>query len=154
MGEALGIAIQIADALDRAHQHGVVHRDLKPGNVMLLSGASRAGTPLVKLLDFGLAKLTAPPAPEGSALTMQADLTSPGMVLGTMSYMAPEQVEGRGADARTDIFAFGALLYELVTGNRAFTGETAAEVMTSVLKDDPADLPAQTPAGIRQIGAG
>ncbi|MFN8060430.1 MAG: protein kinase [Vicinamibacterales bacterium] len=132
--QALAVAREIADALATAHRHGIVHRDLKPANVML----TRTGA---KLLDFGLAKLRAPGGPlsvqAGSgAATTGAD-TAAGTILGTVQYMAPEQVEGREVDARADIWAFGAVLYEMLTGTRAFTGDTAASVIGSILKDTP-----------------
>ncbi|MGQ0733308.1 MAG: protein kinase domain-containing protein [Acidobacteriota bacterium] len=150
--EALAVAMQITDALDQAHQHGVVHRDLKPANVMLLpSGGSQAGAPHVKLLDFGLAKLTAPAEAIESAHTVQADLTGPGMVLGTVRYMAPEQVEGRDADARTDIFAFGAVLYEMLTGRKAFDGKTQPSLMAAILNVDPPPLSALVPVTPRAL---
>src|ERR1700737_1110965 len=125
---------EIAAALDAAHRHGIVHRDLKPGNVML----TKSG---VKLLDFGLAKLLRPPGPvEGltSAPTEAKDLTSEGTILGTAAYMAPEQIEGKGADPRTDIFALGAVLYEMATGRKAFTGTSRVSLIGSILKDEPA----------------
>lgn len=139
--EILRIGAQIADGLAAAHAAGITHRDLKPDNVMLTHDGR------VKILDFGIAKVAGPLTAEAATATH----TNPGVVVGTMGYMAPEQVRAGAVDHRADIFAFGALLYELVTGARAFTGETAAEVMTAVLKDDPPDLPAETPAGIRQI---
>src|SRR3989442_5858560 len=117
--QILRYGIETADALDKAHRQGIVHRDLKPGNVML----TKAG---VKLLDFGLAKLreaeAEPLASRLSALATQGTpLTAEGTILGTLQYMAPEQLEGKEADARTDIFAFGAVLYEMATGRRAFS---------------------------------
>ena len=130
--EVLRYAIELADALDHAHRHGLVHRDLKPGNVML----TKAGA---KLLDFGLSKLQ--PCPDLIGLSTLSPggepLTSEGAVLGTFPYMAPEQLAGREADARSDIFAFGALLYEMATGRRAFEGSTAATVIGAVLHTDP-----------------
>jgi serine/threonine protein kinase len=125
---------EVAAALDAAHRHGIVHRDLKPGNVML----TKSG---VKLLDFGLAKLLRPPGPVGgltSAPTEAKDLTSEGTILGTVAYMAPEQIEGKSADQRTDIFALGAVLYEMATGRKPFTGESRVSLIGSILKDEPA----------------
>ena len=133
LDDALKNAIQIADALDKAHRAGIVHRDLKPGNVML----TKAGA---KLLDFGLAKATAP-AIAGAGLSMvpttPPHLTAQGTILGTFQYMAPEQLEGQDADARTDIFAFGVVLYEMLTGKRAFAGKTHASLIGAILKDEP-----------------
>ena len=136
--EALGIAIQIADALDKAHQSGIIHRDLKPANVMpsKASGA-RPGALQVKLLDFGLAKWQPAIASLASAVTMQADLTAKGTVLGTMRYMAPEQLEGEEADARTDIFALGTILYEVVTGKKAFDGKNHPSLAGAIMTAEP-----------------
>ena len=113
--QALVLAAQIADALDRAHRAGVTHRDVKPANIML----TRDG---VKVLDFGLAKSTAAPGPNDA--TLVASLTTEGSIIGTPQYMAPEQFEGKEADARADIWAFGAVLYEMVTGQKAFLGKS------------------------------
>jgi len=131
--QTLRFGIEIAGALDKAHEHGIVHRDLKPGNVMV----TKSG---VKLLDFGLARAFVSETPAEnltSAPTTGADLTREGTILGTVSYMAPEQVEGKRADARTDIFAFGVLLYEMATGRQAFTGMSQASVFSAILRDDP-----------------
>src|SRR6267143_810728 len=135
LAQVLQFGIQIADALDRAHRHGVVHRDLKPGNLMLTpSGA--------KLLDFGLAK-AAPPLAAGTTLTAAATRTTPvtqqGTIVGTFQYMSPEQVEGNEVDARSDIFSFGSVLYEMVTGGRAFPGKSNLSVASAVLEKDPED---------------
>jgi eukaryotic-like serine/threonine-protein kinase len=131
--QMLRYGIEIADALDKAHRQGIVHRDLKPGNVML----TKSG---VKLLDFGLAKAMAP-ASDAVALsslpTREKELTAEGTILGTVQYMAPEQLEGKQADARTDIFALGAVLYEMATGKKAFSGATQASLISTILRDDP-----------------
>ena len=135
LDQALEVAIQIADALDKAHRQGITHRDLKPGNIML----TEAGA---KLLDFGLAKLKpGHDAPVGvSAPTMSAGLTGEGAILGTLQYMAPEQLEGKDADARTDIFAFGAVVYEMATGKKAFAGENQASLIAAILEREPAPM--------------
>ena len=129
--EALDIAIQIADALTAAHRAGIVHRDLKPANVMLAKAPG--GGVSAKLLDFGLARL----APRHERDAEGATQSVSGMVVGTAPYMAPEQVEGRPVDARTDLFAFGCVLYEMLTGTRAFEGTSAASVMAAVLEHEP-----------------
>ncbi len=131
LDQAIKCAIEIGIALDAAHRHGIVHRDLKPGNIML----TKTG---LKLLDFGLAKLKKDQGPMGN--TTIASGTGIGTLLGTMPYMAPEQIEGRDVDARSDIFALGAVIYEMVTGQRAFKGETPASVIGAILKDEPAPL--------------
>ncbi len=138
--QTLRFGIEMADALHKAHRQGIVHRDLKPGNVML----TRTGT---KLLDFGLAKIGAPAGPEGSltAAPTRADLTQEGTILGTVQYMAPEQLEGREADARTDLFALGAVLYEMATGRKAFSGTSHASLISAIMKEEPAPMAAVRP---------
>src|SRR5262249_42493330 len=135
LDESLKVAIAIADALDKAHAQGVTHRDLKPSNVML----SKSGP---KLLDFGLAKLKQPTPRSGSLSdsAVSRDATAPGTILGTMQYMAPEQLEGKEADARTDIFAFGAVLYEMLTGKKAFEGKSRALLISSIMTAEPQPL--------------
>jgi serine/threonine protein kinase len=134
LDRAIEIAVQIASALDAAHRAGIVHRDLKPGNVML----TRTGA---KLLDFGLAKATAAMLGRDPTRAPSAsDLTIPGTILGTVQYMAPEQIEGREADGRTDIFAFGAVLYEMIAGRKAFEGGSEASVMAAILEREPPPL--------------
>ena len=165
--QVLRYGIEMADALDKAHRQGIVHRDLKPGNVML----TKSG---VKLLDFGLAKvferplgaagrdqaaasqhpmernsLTALPTAVGSP-----NLTQAGTILGTFQYMAPEQLEGREADVRTDIFAFGAVLYEMATGRKAFSGSSQASLISSIMKEEPAPiatLQPMTPPALERV---
>ena len=128
---ALQYAIEIASALDRAHRSGMVHRDIKPGNIML----TRAGT---KLLDFGLAKAPAPVVSAGQTTEQRVpDLTEMGLILGTVQYMAPEQIEGGSVDARSDLFAFGAVLHEMVTGRKAFEGSSQAGLISAILSRDP-----------------
>jgi eukaryotic-like serine/threonine-protein kinase len=132
----LEIARQIALGLAAAHEKGIVHRDLKPENVFLTSDAR------VKILDFGIAKLTQPEGATASQtnLPTQSPGTEPGVVIGTIGYMSPEQVRGKPVDARSDIFSFGAILYEMLSGRRAFRGDTAADTMTAILKEDPPEL--------------
>ena len=134
--QLLKSANEICEGLEKAHRQGVIHRDLKPANIML----TKTGA---KLMDFGLAKTTPAVATPVSGLTMTSSeaspaqpLTAQGMVLGTFQYMAPEQVEGKEVDARTDIFALGAVLYEMATGKRAFAGKTTASVIAAVLEKD------------------
>jgi Tol biopolymer transport system component len=126
--------VQIAHGLAAAHEKGIVHRDLKPENIFITKDGR------IKILDFGLAKLAQKAGTEPDEVTLASSHTAAGVVMGTASYMAPEQVRGEAADPHTDIFAFGAVLYEMLSGVRAFRRETAAETMTAVLKDDPPEL--------------
>ncbi|MGH9311799.1 MAG: protein kinase domain-containing protein [Vicinamibacterales bacterium] len=146
LASALHIALQIAEALDRAHHAGIVHRDLKPSNIFLVRGAGVSSGTLVKLLDFGLAKsVSLLPTGETASPTLAQALTGQGTILGTLQYMAPEQLEGRDVDARADIFAFGAVLYEMLTGKRAFDGKSQASVIASILSTDPPPVSSQQP---------
>src|SRR5277367_5064017 len=148
---ALKYALQIADALARAHAAGIVHRDLKPTNIMVDE------TGMVKVLDFGLAKLAAP-APgsnkDSDAATMATLATTPGMIVGTFAYMSPEQAEGKSLDARSDVFSFGSVFYEMLSGKRAFEGQSSAAMLSAVLRDDPkplTELKRNVPAEVRRI---
>ena len=132
--EALRYAAQIADALDAAHSKGIVHRDLKPDNILL----TRTGG--VKLLDFGLAKVAAPSSALGSDATLTGTLTQQGTIVGTLKYMSPEQLQGIEADTRSDIFAFGAVLYEMLTGRAAFDGANPASIIAAILTSEPAAI--------------
>src|ERR1700674_2473527 len=140
--QVLQYAIEIADALDKAHRKGVTHRDLKPGNIMLI----KTGT---KLLDFGLAKLKQEVAPANVALsdlpTANDPLTAQGTIVGTLQYMAPEQLEGKEVDVRTDIFAFGAVVYEMATGKRAFEGGSQASLIAAILEREPVPMSSLQP---------
>jgi serine/threonine protein kinase/Tol biopolymer transport system component len=150
LDQMLRYAIEVADALDKAHHKGITHRDLKPGNIML----TKAGT---KLLDFGLAKLAqeaAPTTPDSQLPTMKSAITGEGTILGTLQYMAPEQIEAKEVDARTDIFAFGAVVYEMATGKRAFEGKTQASLIAKILEIDPppiSSLQPMTPAALDRV---
>ena len=138
LDQALEVAIQIADALDKAHRQGITHRDLKPGNIFLTKSGA-------KLLDFGLAKLK-DIGPAGQQPTKLADsLTAQGTILGTFHYMAPEQLEGQEADARSDIWAFGCVVYEMVTGAKAFEGTSQASLIGVILHKEPAPLSSLVP---------
>jgi Tol biopolymer transport system component/predicted Ser/Thr protein kinase len=141
MEQVLQYAIEISDALDKAHRNGITHRDLKPGNIML----TKSGT---KLLDFGLAKLqqeAKPATPFSELATIQGGETAEGTILGTLQYMAPEQVEARPVDARTDIFAFGAVVYEMATGKKAFEGRSQASLIAKILETDPPPISSLQP---------
>src|SRR5271157_509413 len=126
--------VQITQGLAAAHEKGIVHRDLKPENIFVTKDGR------IKILDFGLAKLAQKAGAGSDEVTLTSERTAAGVVMGTASYMAPEQVRGEAADPRTDIFAFGAVLYEMLSGVRAFRRDTPAETMTAVLKDDPPEL--------------
>ena len=153
LDEALPIAKQIADALEAAHDQGIIHRDLKPANIKLRPDGT------VKVLDFGLAKALEPVSAASANVTASPTITSPaamtgvGVILGTAAYMAPEQAKGRPADKRADIWALGCVLYEMVTGRRAFSGEDVAETLAHILTKEPdwTALPASTPAPIRRL---
>jgi eukaryotic-like serine/threonine-protein kinase len=143
--DTLKFGAQIADALDRAHRAGIVHRDLKPGNIML----TRSGA---KLLDFGLARSAVVDVADGA--TMQKPLTQEGTILGTFQYMAPEQLDGLEADARTDIFSLGAVLYEMATGRRAFDGKTRTSLIAAIVKEHPrpiSELIPLTPSALEHV---
>ena len=139
----IDVGAQVAEALAAAHAKGITHRDLKPDNIMV----ARDGR--AKILDFGLAKNAGPISQKDT--THMAVNSEPGALMGTVGYMSPEQARGGTADARSDIFSFGAVLYELLSGNRAFTGDSAVEILSSILKSDPPELPSTVPNGLKQI---
>ena len=155
LDEAFAIAKQVADALETAHEQGIIHRDLKPANIKVRDDGT------VKLLDFGLAKALETPASEANTfnatqsptITTPAMMTGVGMILGTAAYMSPEQAKGRFADKRSDIWAFGCVLFEMLSGKRAFEGDDVSDTLANVLKSEPdwTALPANTPAAIRQL---
>src|SRR5713226_3318619 len=138
--QVLKFGMQIADALDKAHRSGVVHRDLKPGNIMLTPGGA-------KLLDFGLAKPAVPLATAATltAAAKQSPVTEQGTIIGTFQFMSPEQVEGNEVDGRSDIFSLGAVLYEMLTGLRAFEGKSQLSVASAILEKEPAPISAVKP---------
>jgi serine/threonine-protein kinase len=153
LDEAMPIAKQIAEGLEAAHEHGIIHRDLKPANVKVRADGT------VKILDFGLAKALEPRQPANMNATRSPTITTPalmtgvGVILGTAAYMAPEQARGMPLDRRADIWAFGAVLFEMLTGRRAFEGDTVSDMLASVLKTDPdwRTLPAETPAALQRL---
>jgi serine/threonine protein kinase len=148
--QVLRYGAEIADALDKAHRQGVVHRDLKPGNIMLTKSGA-------KLSDFGLAKLRQPDSEAGGLsvlATQDQDLTGAGTIMGTFQYMAPEQLEGKDTDQRTDIFAFGAVLYEMTTGKKAFEGESQASLISAIMSSEPkaiSELQPMTPPVLEHV---
>ena len=145
LNEALKVAVQIADALARAHQAGIIHRDLKPANIMVDSHGH------VKVLDFGLAKLTEQGDPADASTATAAVKTEEGTIAGTAAYMSPEQAEGKPLDTRSDIFSFGAVLYEMLTGHRAFQGDSRMSTLSAILQKEPLPFSEEVPADLRKL---
>src|SRR5579872_3554090 len=146
--KAIEYARQIASGLAAAHDRGIVHRDLKPENLFITNDGR------VKILDFGLAKLTRPEATGSADAPTMHNITEPGLVMGTVGYMSPEQVRGKAADPRSDIFSFGTILYEMISGKRAFHGETPADTMSAILKEEVPELSEtarNVPPGLERI---
>jgi Tol biopolymer transport system component len=141
----LDVAVQVASALAAAHEAGIIHRDIKPENLMQRPDG------LVKVLDFGLAKLTRPQLDPLNAAPANAPHSTPGLVMGTLAYMSPEQAQGLAVDARTDIFSLGAVLYEMLTGARAFRGDSQMSVLRAVIEQEPEPLPAQVPPALATV---
>ena len=142
--QTLRYAVEIADALDAAHRKGITHRDLKPANILV----TKSGT---KLLDFGLAKLSKEREAVAGGETRTQSLTDEHAILGTLQYMAPEQLEGKEADARSDLFAFGAVLYEMVTGKRAFEGASKASVIAAIMEREPPTVAGVAPPALDRV---
>ena len=152
LDEALPIAKQIAEALEAAHEQGIIHRDLKPANIKVRPDGT------VKVLDFGLAKAMEPTGAMSPNVSQSPTITTPamtqaGMILGTAAYMSPEQAKGRTVDKRSDVWAFGCVLYEMLTGARAFAGDDVSDTLAAVLRAEPdwRTLPPETPASIRRL---
>jgi serine/threonine protein kinase len=135
----LGVAVQLVEALASAHVSGVTHRDLKPANVMVDRDYG------VKVLDFGLAKVTRQAVASSSIELSRDVITETGAILGTVPYMAPEQIQGKGADHRSDIFSLGVIMHEMAVGHRPFRGVTSAEIMASILRDEPESIATSRP---------
>jgi serine/threonine-protein kinase len=142
--EAVRLALQIASALEAAHRHGILHRDLKPANILVTRTGGPSDSPTIKLLDFGLAKMMTP-----AGRAEHVTLTMPGTIIGTPAYMSPEQVEAKPLDARSDVFSFGAVLYEMLSGSRAFGRDTVGQVVSAILRENPPALKA--PAALVRI---